>query len=209
ALRETLEQKELERAQLASLCAMAQDAWRRQDQTRALALKELEELVAALHAALASSTKDLEVLAESLAAPAPALLQRLQEQEGLLAEALAARARLAAEMEARLQGALAAQAAAEQQLQDQMRGCTQALAERAREAGALRGRLARQEGALAEGAAALVRCQAELVRLRRLLEERDDALAKAAREAEEKDRGLQKLQASWLQRGAGGMTQTL
>ncbi|XP_039372990.1 uncharacterized protein LOC120392337 [Mauremys reevesii] len=119
ALRETLEQKELERAQLASLCAVAQDAWRQQDQTRALAQKELEELVAALQAALASSTKDLEVLAEALAAPAPApaLLQRLQEQEGLLAEALAARARLAAEMEARLQGALAAQAAAEQQLQ--------------------------------------------------------------------------------------------
>lgn len=60
-LRETLEQKELERGQLASLCAMAQDAWRRQDQTRALALKEMEELVAALQAALASSTKDLEV----------------------------------------------------------------------------------------------------------------------------------------------------
>ncbi|XP_050776854.1 uncharacterized protein LOC127033094 [Gopherus flavomarginatus] len=121
ALRETLEQKELERAQLASLCAMAQDAWRRQDQTRALALKEMEELVAALQAALASSNKDLEVLAESRAAPAPvpapALLQRLREQEGLLAEALAARARLAAEMEARLQGALAAQVAAEQQLQ--------------------------------------------------------------------------------------------
>ncbi|XP_065420115.1 uncharacterized protein LOC135974888 isoform X3 [Chrysemys picta bellii] len=242
ALRETLEQKELERTQLASLCAMAQDAWRRQDQTRALALKEMQELVAALQAALASSTKDLElfplgpvlirtsvatvcphlsslcpwagavyptvalspqVLAESPAAPAPALLQRLQEQEGLLAEALAERARLAAEMEARLQGALAA---AEQQLQDQMHGCTQALAKRAREAGALRGRLARQEGALAEGADALVRCRAELARLRGLLEERDDALAKAAREAEEKDR---RLQASWLQGGAGGMTQTL
>lgn len=34
-------------------------------------------------------------------------------------------------------------------------------------------------------------------------------LQKAAREAEEKDRQLQKLQASWLQRGAGGMKQTL
>ncbi|XP_030398918.1 uncharacterized protein LOC115640297 [Gopherus evgoodei] len=104
ALRETLEQKELERAQLASLCAMAQDTWRRQDQSRALALKEMEELVAALQAALASSNRDLEVLAESRAAPAPALLQRLREQEGLLAEALAARAQLAAEMEAQLQG---------------------------------------------------------------------------------------------------------
>ncbi|CAM4639680.1 unnamed protein product [Lepidochelys olivacea] len=209
ALRETLEQKELESGQLASLCAMAQDTWRRQDQTRALALKEMEELVAALQAALASSTKDLEVLAASLDAPGPGLLQRLQEQERLLAEALAQRARLAAEMEARLQGALAAQAAAEQQLQGQLRGCTQALAGRAREAAALRGRLARQEGALAERAAALVQCRGELARLRGLLEERDHALAKAAREAEEKDRQLQKLQASWLQRGAGGMKQTL
>ncbi|KAG6920793.1 rootletin-like, partial [Chelydra serpentina] len=77
ALRETLEQKELERGHLASLCALAQDAWRRQDQTRALALTEMEALVAALQAALASSTKDLEVLAESLGAPAPGLLRRL------------------------------------------------------------------------------------------------------------------------------------
>ncbi|XP_067416353.1 myomegalin-like [Emydura macquarii macquarii] len=176
ALREMLEQKELEQGQLSSLCAVAQDAWCQQDQTRALALQEKEELVAALQAALTSSTKDMEVLAESLEGPSPGLLQRLREQEGLLAEALAERARLGAAMETRLQEALAAQAAAEQQLQDQLRGCTQALAERAQEAGALRGRLAQQAGALAEGATALAWCQAELAQVRGLLEERDQAL---------------------------------
>lgn len=60
ALRETLERKELARGQLAAFCAAAQAAWRWRDRARNRALRDKDELVTTLRAALASGTQDLE-----------------------------------------------------------------------------------------------------------------------------------------------------
>ncbi|XP_077187031.1 uncharacterized protein LOC143834255 [Paroedura picta] len=202
ALREVLHRKDQEIQRLESLCASTRDSWQQRDQTLLLTLKEKEALVTALQGALASSNKDVEALANSFASSdfAPGLLQRIQEKEDLLAQALAEQERIRAQWQRHLQVAEEAAANRERGLQEQLCRHSQNARERARETEELRRRLAEAEAQLAKGAVALARCQSELAGLRALGEEKDCVLENVLREAEEKDRILQKLQGCWLKR---------
>nr|XP_034963018.1 rootletin-like [Zootoca vivipara]XP_034963019.1 rootletin-like [Zootoca vivipara] len=202
ALREVLHQKDREIQRLESLSASTRGSWQQRDQTLLLALKEKEALIKALQEALASSTKDVEALANSLGSPdfAPGLLQRIQEKEDLLARSLAEQEEIRAQWQRRLEAVEDAASATEQELQEQLRRHSQDARERAQEAEKLRRRLTQAEAELTQGAVALEEHRAEVARLQRMEAVIEQVLEEALREAEEKDRVLQKLQELWLKR---------
>ncbi|XP_015746413.1 uncharacterized protein LOC103065446 [Python bivittatus] len=199
ALRELLHQKDREIQRLESLCASAQEFWRLQGQTLLFTLKEKEALIKALQEALASSTKDVEALANSLSSSdfAPGLLQRIQEKEDLLAQALAEQTRVQAQWPRQLQVVEDAATAREHKLQEQLRQQSQDAKERGQEIANLRRHLAQAEARVSQGAVLLEERCTELARLRGMENIKEHALEKALREGEEKDRILQRLQAHW------------
>ncbi|CAI5768126.1 Hypothetical predicted protein [Podarcis lilfordi] len=205
ALREVLHQKDREIQRLESLSASARGSWQQRDQTLLLALKEKEALIKALQEALASSTKDVEALANSLGSPdfAPGLLQRIQEKEDLLARSLAEQEEIRAQWQRRLEAVENAASATEQELQEQLRRHLQDARERAQEAEKLRRRLTQAEAELTQGAATLEEHRAEVARLQGMEAVKEQVLEEALREAEEKDRVLQRLQELWLKKVPG------
>lgn len=203
ALREVLHQKDQEIRRLESLCGSTRESWQQSDQTLRLALTEKDTLIKALQDALTSSTKDVEALANSLNSQdaAPGLLQQIQEKEALLTQALAEQEQTTVRWQNQLQAVEDAAAVREQALQDQLRQHSQDAQEQAQETGNLRRCLAKGEAELAQATAALQECRSELVRLQGVEDEKDQALEKVLREAEEKDRILQKLQERWWKKG--------
>ncbi|XP_063148817.1 uncharacterized protein LOC134489875 [Candoia aspera] len=197
ALRELLHEKDWEIQRLESLSASAQEFWRVQGQTLLFALKEKEALIKALQDALTSSTKDVEALANSLSSSdfAPGLLQQIQEKEDLLARALAEQTRVHAQWQRQLQVVEDAASAQEHKLQEQLRQQSQDAKEQGREIANLRRDLAQAEAKVIQGAALLEEHCTELAQLRGLEKIKEQALEKALREGEEKDRILQRLQA--------------
>ncbi|XP_064408013.1 centrosome-associated protein CEP250 isoform X1 [Latimeria chalumnae] len=207
ALSDVIGQKDMALQRLEEACCSLQGAARGWDETQLRTLREKDELIASLQGALASCSKDMEALKDSLIGQglsdnagggANRLALQLWEKERTVARVLSDWNQQAVAHQKEVENLLESLASKEKTIQENSDLFTRSLDAKSREASDLRRQLLAKELELGNRVKLETSAEqdrlGEIACLRVSLEQRERMIARFLEEAQEKDRLLMKIQ---------------